>query len=63
MGERLDDRQKDLFRRPLERITDLGRPRPQLTEEIGWSFLDGRFGSVCWHGPASRRWRPGRSPG
>lgn len=51
MSKPRDERQKDLFRPPLDRIIDLGHPLARLAEEIDWSFLDGRFGSVCRPGP------------
>jgi hypothetical protein len=51
MGKPRDERQKDLFRPPLEAIVNLNHPLVRLAEEIDWSFLDGRFGSVCRVGP------------
>jgi len=45
-----DDRQKDLLRPALEAIIDLGHPLVRLAREIGWSFLDKRFASVCTAG-------------
>jgi IS5 family transposase len=51
MGKPRDERQKDLFRFPLEAIIDLGHPLVRLAGEIDWDFLDGRFGSVCRAGP------------
>jgi IS5 family transposase len=51
MGKPRDERQKDLFRPPLETIINLGHPLVRLAEEIDWSFLDSRFGSVCSAGP------------
>ena len=46
-----DDRQKDLLRRALEEIIDLGHPLVRLAREIDWEFLDRRFASVCTPGP------------
>src|SRR6202047_135687 len=47
MGRPRDDRQKDLLRPALDQIIDLGHPLVRLAEKIDWTFLDGRFGSVC----------------
>jgi IS5 family transposase len=51
MSRPRDDRQKDLLRPALDEIIDLGHPLARLAEQIDWSFLDGRFGSVCQAGP------------
>lgn len=51
MGKPRDERQKDLFRPPLEAIINLGHPLVRLADEIDWRFLDSRFGSVCSTGP------------
>ena len=51
MGKPRADRQKDLFRPPLDRIIDLGHPLGRLAREIDWDFLDGRFGSGYRAGP------------
>src|SRR5499425_448548 len=51
MGKPRDERQKDLFRPPLEAIINLDHPLARLAEEIDWSFLGSRFGSVCSVGP------------
>src|SRR5579883_531526 len=51
MARPRDDRQKDLLRPALEAIIDLGHPLVRLAAQIDWSFLDGRFGSVCQPGP------------
>lgn len=51
MSKPRDDRQKDLFRPPLEEIIDLGHPLVRLAQEIDWEFLSGRLGSVCATGP------------
>jgi IS5 family transposase len=51
MGRPRDDRQKDLLRPALDQIIDLGHPLVRLAGEIDWSFLDGRFSSVCAPGP------------
>ena len=51
MGRPRDDRQKDLLRPALDQIIDLGHPLVRLAERIDWSFLDGRFSSVCQPGP------------
>jgi len=47
MAKPRDDRQKDLLRPALEEIIDLGHPLPRLGRAIDWTFLDGRFASVC----------------
>jgi len=46
-----DDRQDDLFGPRLEEIINLRHPLVRLAAEIDWSFLAGRFGSVCRVGP------------
>ncbi len=51
MAKPRDDRQKDLLRPALEEIIDMGHPLVRLAAEIDWSFLDGRFGSMCQSGP------------
>jgi len=51
MSKPRDDRQKDLFRPPLEAIIDLGHPLVGLAQQIDWEFLSRRFGSVCSAGP------------
>ena len=51
MSKPRDDRQKDLFRPPLDAIIDLGHPLVRLAGEIDWEFLSGRFSSVCTSGP------------
>lgn len=51
MSKPRDERQKDLFRPPLDEIIDLGHPLARLAREIDWGFLDGRFSSVCRAGP------------
>ena len=51
MSKPRDGRHKDLFRPALEEIIDLGHPLVRLAREIDWSFLDGRFSSVCRGGP------------
>ena len=51
MSRPRDDRQKDLLRPALDRIIDMGHPMVRLAEEIDWTFLDGRFSSVCQPGP------------
>jgi transposase, IS5 family len=51
MGRPRDDRQKDLLRPALDQIIDLGHPLVRLAQKIDWTFLDGRFGSVCQPGP------------
>ena len=50
MSKPREDRQKELFRPPLDRIIDLDHPLVHLAEEIDWGFLDGRFRSVCRSG-------------
>ena len=47
MAKPRDDRQKDLLRPALEEIIDLGHPLARLGRAIDWTFLDGRFASVC----------------
>jgi len=47
MAKPRDDRQKDLLRLALEEIIDLGHPLARLGRAIDWTFLDGRFASVC----------------
>ncbi|HEV7941796.1 MAG TPA: IS5 family transposase [Solirubrobacteraceae bacterium] len=51
MAKPRDDRQKDLLRPALDQIIDMGHPLVRLAGEMDWSFLDGRFGSVCRAGP------------
>lgn len=51
MGKPRDGRHKDLFRPPLDAIVDPGHPLVRLAQEIDWTFIDGRFGSVCRAGP------------
>ena len=51
MSKPRDDRQKDLFRPPLDQIIDLDHPLACLARQIDWDFLDGRFSSVCSSGP------------
>ena len=47
MAKPRDDRQKDLFRPPLDQIIDMGHPLVRLANEIDWSFIDHRFAAVC----------------
>jgi len=63
MSKPRDDRQKDLFRPPLDRIIDMGHPLVRLADEIDWGFIEQRFAAACRAGPASRRCRRGSSPG
>jgi len=51
MSRPRDDRQKDLLRPALDQIIDMGHPMVRLAGKIDWTFLDGRFGSVCQPGP------------
>ncbi len=51
MGKPRDERQKDLFRPPLEAIINLRHPLVLLAEKIDWGFIERRFGSVCSPGP------------
>ena len=51
MSKPRDERQKDLFRPPLDAIIDMGHPLVRLAGEIDWAFLAGRFGSVYTSGP------------
>ena len=43
MAKPRDDRQKDLFRPPLDRVIDLGHPLARLAGEIDRGFLGRRF--------------------
>ena len=43
MAKPRDERQKDLFRPPLDRIVDLAHPLVRLAGQIDWGFLDRRF--------------------
>src|SRR3546814_1061555 len=47
MSRPRDERQKDLFRPPLEEIIDMGHPLVRLAGEIDWDFLDRRFAATC----------------
>jgi IS5 family transposase len=51
MGRPRDERQKDLFRPPLDKIIDLGHPLVKLAERIDWGFLEARWGAVYEAGP------------
>jgi IS5 family transposase len=51
MSKPRDERQNDLFRPPLDAIIDLRHPLVRLAGEIDWTFLSGRFSSVCAAGP------------
>jgi len=51
MAKPRDERQKDLFRPPLDQIIDLDHPLARLAGEIDWSFLEQRFSAVCSPGP------------
>jgi IS5 family transposase len=51
MGRPRDERQKDLFRPPLDKIIDLGHPLVRLAERIDWGFLEARWGAVYEAGP------------
>ncbi len=51
MSRPRDDRQKDLLRPALDQIIDMGHPMVRLAGKIDWTFLDGRFSSVCQPGP------------
>jgi len=44
-GQRIgrDERQKDLFRPPLDEIIDMSHTLVRLAGEIDWDFLDRRF--------------------
>ena len=53
MSQPRDDRQDDLFGPSLETIINLRHPLVGLAAEIDWSFLAGRFGSVCRVGQAA----------
>ena len=55
MAKPRDDRQKDLLRPALEEIIDLDHPLARLGRAIDWTFLDGRFASVCAPGSRSAR--------
>ena len=43
MSKPRDDRQKDLFRPPLEELIDLSHPLARLAQKIDWDFIDGAF--------------------
>jgi hypothetical protein len=58
VSQPLDDRQDDLFGPSLETIVNLRHPLVGLAAEIDWSFLAGRFGSVCRVGCACRKSNP-----
>jgi IS5 family transposase len=47
MSKPRDDRQKDLFRPPLDRIIDMGHPLVRLADEIDWGFIENRFAAAC----------------
>src|SRR3546814_5665450 len=47
MSRPRDERQKDLFRPPLEEIIDLGHALVRLAGAIDWEFLDRRFAATC----------------
>jgi IS5 family transposase len=47
MSRPRDERQKDLFRPPLDEIIDMGHPLVRLAGEIDWDFLDRRFAATC----------------
>ena len=51
MSKPRDERQKDLFRPALDRIIAMDHPLVRLAGEIDWSFLEGRFATVCQAGP------------
>ena len=46
-----DERQRDLFRPPLDAIIDLGHPLVKLAERVDWGFLETRWGAVYEAGP------------
>ena len=51
MSKPRDERQKDLFRPPLDQIIDLKHPLVVLAQKVDWGFIDRRFRSVCHEGP------------
>jgi len=51
MAKPRDERQKDLFRPPLDRIIDLAHPLARLAGQIDWEFIERRLGSVYRGGP------------
>ena len=51
MSQPRDDRQDDLFGPSLDKIINLRHPLVRLAAEIDWTFLAGRFSSVCRVGP------------
>lgn len=51
MSRPRDERQKDLFRPPLDKIIDLAHPLVKLAERIDWGFLEARWGAVYEAGP------------
>lgn len=46
-----DERQKDLFRPPLDQIIAMDHPLVRLAQTIDWDFIDQRFGAVYRQGP------------
>ena len=51
MSQPRDDRQDDLFRRPLAQIINLRHPLVRLAGEIDWDLLAGLFSSEFDVGP------------
>jgi IS5 family transposase len=51
MAKLRDERQKNLFRPPLDQIIELGHSLVRLAQQIDRSFLEGRFASTCLPGP------------
>ena len=51
MAKPRDERQKDLFRPPLDRIVDLAHPLVRLAGQIDWVFIERRLGAVYRAGP------------
>ena len=51
MSRPRDERQKDLFRVPLDRIVDSEHPLVRLADRIDWPGLEHRFGGVFQSGP------------
>lgn len=50
MSRPRDERQKDLFRPPLEEIIDMEHALVRLAGKIDWGFLDRRFAATCTPG-------------
>jgi len=49
--KRQGDGQQDLLRSRLDQIVDLNHPLAKLARQIGWLFLERRFGAACANRP------------